>query len=197
MFIRLLMSIILIALAASAVVAQPVSDAQTICFFFDEEATIRSYYGTGVIVGYLVTNSLWVGGQWAEHLQRWTSTFYWSASPDVVGNCNVWPTNGFPSDYHAISGSVDIDVTCDIPLTVNGPTVVAMVGFFVTMEGRVSIFISPGEFWANGGQNAPFDYLLSGPDGPMDITEYVANINGPAPVANEQSTWGGVKLLYR
>ena len=62
--------------------AQPVTDEQTICFFFDEAATIRSHYGTGVIVGYIVVNPLWVGGQWAEHLQRWTSTFYWEAEAD-------------------------------------------------------------------------------------------------------------------
>lgn len=196
MIIRLLVSLFFIVLIPSAAIAQPVTDAQTICFFFDEAATIRSHYGTGVIVGYIVVNPLWVGGQWAEDLNRWTCTFYWQAEAGVVGNCNIWPSQGWPVDIPAVSGSADVDVNCDLPLNPEGPTVVSMVGFHVALAEHVSIFIAPGEFWADGGQNGLFLHLTSGPS-PMDITEHVANINAPAPTADEQRTWGGIKLLYR
>jgi hypothetical protein len=102
-----------------------------------------------------------------------------------------------PVEYDVTSGSVDIDVLCDIPLAPIGPTVVAMVGFYVMIAEPVSIFIAPGEFWVDGGMHGQFAYLTSGPGGPMDITEHVANINAPAPVSNEKRTWGKFKLMFR
>jgi len=188
--------LLLIVLAASNGVAQPVTEDGTICFFFDEEATIRSYYGTGVIAGYIVVNPLWVGHQ-AELLQRWTCTFFWEADPGVVGNCHVWPRNGTPVEYDANSGSVDIDVTCYLPLLPLGPVVVATVGFHVTAAEPVAINIVPGEFQADGSDPMPFGLLTACYWVIMCLTTHVANINADAPIPNESSTWGELKLLYR
>lgn len=194
---RWLKLMILVVLAPNVVGAQPVTDEQTICFFFDEEATIRSFYGSGVVVGYIVVNPLWIDGQRVEVLQRWTCTFSWHAAPDVVDNCDVWPLPGLPGEIDVTSGSADIDVECHIPLPAGGPTVVAMVGFHLTAPEPVAIFIFPWQFWADGVGPDSFEMLTYGPDGPMDTTFYVANINGLAPVAVAASTWEQIKLMYR
>lgn len=186
----------LITLAAGGVQAQPVDVEQTICFFFDEDATLRSYDGSGVIVGYIVANPLWVDGHRAEVLQQWSCTFYWQTAAGVVGNCDVWPRFGMPVEFDATTGLADVNATCVVPLAPSGPTIVAQVGFFLTASEPVSIFIAPGGFQADGGYGE-FIHLLSGGGGPMDITEHVANINAPAPIANELRSWGGMKLLYR
>lgn len=194
---RLSVLVFLIALIPNLVGAQAVTDNQTICFFFDEEATIRSHFGSGVIVGYIVVNPLWIDGHRAEALQRWTCLFIWQAEPGVVDNCDVWPLPGFPVEIDVTGGWAEIDVEGYIPLAASGPTVVATVGFHLTAPEPVAIFIEPYEFWADGSGPAPFEYLTSGPDGPMDMTTYVANINAPAPVAEEKCTWGQIKLMYR
>lgn len=197
MAVRITIFMLLVALTPNMAVAQPVTDDQTICFFFDEEATIRSYYGSGVFVGYIVVNPLWIEGQRAEALRRWTCVFSWEAEAGVIGNCDVWPLQGHPLEFDVTGGSVEVDVECFFPLAADGHTVIAMVGFHLTVPEPVSLFLEPGQFWADGSGPVPFAYLTSGPDGPMDITTHVANINGPAPVAVEKGTWGRIKLMYR
>jgi len=196
MGIRFTFWLLLIVLAASNAVAQSVTEDGAICFFFDEEATIRSHYGTGVIVGYLVVNPLWVGHQ-AEWLQRWTCTFFWEADAGVVGNCDVWPQQGLPAQFNVAGGSVDVDVQCHLPLAPVGPTVVATVGFHVTAAEPVAIHVVPGEFQADGSDPVPFTWLTHCSWAIMCFTTHMANINAGAPIPNESNSWGALKLMYR
>lgn len=185
---------------AAGAVAQVVDEENALVVYFDEGATQRSWYGTGQVTAYVVAGPMvwWDGYQVLPHtgLESWSGVLYfvpWDHVADVV----------LRSRGDALPAQVSLDGTwwefafaLQTPLPLAGRTVIAELDLNVLSDLATEVHLGGYGFVADG-QSGQFAMLTSGPDGPMDMTDHVANINAVAPVAAEATTWSHVKGLYR
>ena len=184
-------------LLAVPLLAQTVEVSNALVFYFDEEATIRSWYGTGEVTVYLVAGPMENNGQAFQLLNSWS---FWemlvmpfenvsSATLTMRGNANpaMVPVETF-IDYLAVELLE--------PLPLDGRTVVAELALNVVSDEPTQLWVWGAECMVDG---TPWGFttLTSGPDGPMDMTGHTANINDVAPVGTQNVSWGQVKALYR
>jgi hypothetical protein len=196
----------ILALAALLICLSVAAQAQTVevdnalVFYFDEEATQRSVYGTGQITAYLIAGPmLHFDGTPCQVMNSWG-----------FAGMGVWPFANVASARlvpRGVAAPAFVDFTGDFlgtgfmmaePLPLDGRTVIAeLVLDVISDEPTELVPCDPGS--ASGdfdGVAHWFNILTSGPHGPMDMVWATATINGPAPVSNTDATMGGVKALY-
>lgn len=194
-----------LALAGSAACPQ-VAHSQTVVVpgalvvYFDEAATIRSWYGTGPVTAYIIAGPLnrWTGTAYVpyQQLEAWSGNI--SLDP-LVGRATatVVPRGGAaPAAIDVTGGSVFLDITLPVPLPLQGRTVVADLQLVVTSSLPTIVCLEAWRYRADGATDW-FAMLTRGPDGPMDMTCEVAGINAAAPVPVVQDSWGEVKAMFR
>lgn len=183
-----------------AAAAQTVAVPNALIVYFDEGATIRSWYGTGPVTAYIVVGPLsaWDGQADVPSLQleRWSGRI--SLEP-LAGNATatVMPRGGVvPAVVDLANGWADLEVTLPTPLPLQGRTVVADLALMVTSALPTVICLEGWQFQADG-RTGSFTMLTDGPDGQMDMTCRVAGINTAAPVAATATCWSAVKAMFR
>jgi len=180
------------------ILAQTVDEANALVFYFDEEATQRSWYGTGEVTVYLMAGPLFFEGQPCQVLNSWDC---WSMAiyplENVSGAVLTMRGNAEPAvmDLGAL-GFLDCQVQLLEPLPLAERTVLAELVVNVVSTEPTALEAWGGNFTADGNPNW-FEQLTSGPDGPMDMTGHTATINGDAPVSTESLSLDQLKALYR
>lgn len=184
-------------LLAFPVVAQTVDVSNALVFYFDEEATLRSWYGTGEVTVYLVAGPMESGDQVFQFLNSWS---FWEMVVLPFENVSyatlTMRGNASPAVVPVDPWIPDLEVEMLEPLPLDGRTVVAELTLNVVSN-------DPTQLWVWGAScvvdDTPWGFttLTSGPDGPMDMTGHTANINDAAPVGTRNVSWGQVKALYR
>ncbi len=177
--------------------AQTISDANVLAFYFDEDATERSWYGTGEVAVYLVAGPIEMGGQPCQGLNHWSANEIWIGPFENVSSAH-WIMRGaaYPAELEMTQAWAILDVGLADPLPLNGRTVVAELRLNVLSEELIQLHCWGGPFIADGVESH-FEILTYGSDGPMDMTGHTANINGSSPVPSSQASWGEVKSLFR
>ncbi len=194
--------ITLVAVSAIPVIArsQTVDTPCALVVYFDEGATVRSWYGTGPVAAYVVAGPMvyWDGTHEVPYqaLERWSGQI--SLAPmSNLASAVVTPRGGVaPVVIDPVLGVASLDVTLAPALPLDGRTVVADLALDVLSQAPTQIRLWGMSYRADG-QESWFSMLTSGPDGPMDLTDWVANINAPAPIAVTPQSWGAVKQLFR
>lgn len=192
-------------LAIAALCPQP-AHSQTVdvpgalVVYFDEAATVRSWYGTGPVTAYIIAGPLnhWTGSATVpcQQLEAWRASI---ALDPVVGRATaVVATRGgaVPAFVELSEATGFLDVSLPTPLPLQGRTVVAELRLVVTSNLPTIICLNGWDYQADGVRDL-FEMLTHGPDGPMDRTCLVAAINAAAPVPVEQGSWGGLKAMFR
>ena len=196
-------AVVVAALAAACprpAAAQTVDVPNALVVYFDEAATVRSWYGTGAVTAYAVAGPLsrWDGASYVPfaQLESWGATS--SLTPGTGRATGTWVPRGggLPAAVAFAGGYADLFITLPTPLPLQGRTVVAELRLDVTSNLPTLICLNGQHFRADG-QTGYFALLTHGPDGPMDMTCLTAAINAAAPVPAERGTWGGVKAMFR
>jgi len=195
-----LLLVCLVLLAAQSPRAQTVEQLNALVFYFDENATERSWYGTGEVTAYLIAGPLVYsdnGLHYHEFLNSWSC---WGLDARPFENLSLATLTmrgeAIPASVELGPQPIDLDVILVEPLPLTGRTVVAELALNVVATERTELWAWGDAFTADGMANG-FVQLTSGPDGPMDMTGHTANINADAPVGTEHLSWSQVKALYR
>lgn len=197
---RMVVALAVISALAGVASAQRIGEPNALVVYFDEAATQRSWYGTGPVTAYIVAGPL-------EQMDVWPAVPYtglewWLAELELVPASHVADVvvrargDAAPLQY-ALEPSwwPQLTFTLQTPLPLAGLTVIADLEMLVLSDQPTEIHLRGGPFIADGRQDA-FAMLTHGSDGPMDVTDHVANLNAEAPVPVEAMTWGGLKALF-
>ncbi len=180
--------------------AQSIDITNALVVYFDEAATVRSWYGTGAVTAYAVAGPLkrWDGTSLVPctQLESWWATS--SLDPLTGRATGTWIPRGggLPAAVAFAGGYADLFINLPTPLPLDGRTVVAELRLDVTSNLPTLICLD-GWIYRADGATGNFATLTHGPDGPMDMTCLTAAINAAAPVPAERGTWGGVKAMFR
>lgn len=180
--------------------SQTVDVPEALVVYFDEAATVRSWYGTGPVTAYIIAGPLnrWTGTAYVpyQQLEAWSGNI--SLEP-LVGRATatVVPRGGAtPAVIDLADGTAFLDVALPVPLPLQQRTVVADLQLVVTSSLPTIVCLEGWQYRADGATGW-FAMLTRGPDGPMDMTCLVAAINAAAPVPVVQDRWGEVKAMFR
>jgi hypothetical protein len=190
-------------LASVGAMAQIVDQDNALVVYFDEEATQRSWYGTGPVTAYIVAGPMvyWNGNDLVPYngLDMWLTNLYFvPLEGHVTGVVIRGRGNATPAEIVWNPVNYEISFSFYPPLPLSGRTVIADLEMMVVSDQPTEIHIEPGIFMADGMMEPlQFAALTSGPDGPMDYTDHVANINAASPIAAEMRSWSAVKSLFR
>ncbi len=179
---------------ASMAIAQIDTDPDGIGIYFDEGATqIVATVAVGESVdAYLIaTNPSHPGA-----LSLWEAGVVPRGPAIVVGG----PVGGFDMSTHMPGNpSYAFAVAMNSPYpTLQAITILATLGISVYDEGSIGLHVYGGTFDLPNYRVDDFygtDHFLHPSSGSSDLP--VAMINGPRPVSSEQTSWGGVKSLFR
>ena len=199
---RMVLALAVISALAGVAPAQTIREPNALVVYFDEAATQRSWYGTGPVTAYIVAGPLeyWDGA----HNIPYHDLYAWAANlllfpNEHVSNIVVRPRGSAWPESISIPGPlwwVEMEVQLDPSLPLSGLTVIADIDILVLSDQSTEIHVQGTRFVADDGQTRFFAELTNGPDGPMDFTDHVANINAEAPVLVDATTWGGLKALF-
>ncbi len=190
-------------LASAGAMAQIVDQDNSLVVYFDEAATQRSWYGTGPVTAYIVAGPMtyWDGDAMVPYvgLDWWLSNLYFVPLEGHLSGVMVRSRgSATPAEIAWNPVMYEISFGFDSPLPLSGRTVIADIEMIVVSDQPTEIHIEPGLFKADGMlEPLSFEWLTRGPDGPMDTTDHVANINAAAPIATETRSWSSVKSLFR
>lgn len=189
----------LILLTAQIAPAQTINESNVLAFYFDEEATERSWYGTGDVTAYLIAGPMiqpGLGNQPYEYLQAWSCDIDVSPVENYSGALLTMRGLAIPATIELTGSWAMVDVLLPEPLALSGRTVVAELTLNVSSTERTELRVWGINFTADDVEDQ-FEILTSGSDGPMDMTNHTANINDDAPVSDRETSWSNVKALYR
>lgn len=196
----------LLALAAVAAAgpqpahSQTVAVSEALVVYFDEAATVRSWYGTGPVTAYIIAGPLlWSTGTGVapyQQLEAWSGML--SLEPQLGrATATVVPRGGAtPAVIDMPYGWAFLDIALPVPLPLQERTVVADLQLVVTSNLPTMVCLEGFRYRADGATGS-FAMLTDGPDGPMNRTCLVAGINTAAPVPVAQDSWGAVKAMFR
>jgi hypothetical protein len=180
--------------------SQPVDVTEALVVYFDEAATVRSWYGTGPVTAYIIAGPLysWTGTAFVpyQQLEAWSGEI--SLVPQVGrATATVVPRGGAaPAVINLTEGHAFLDVTLPTPLPLHERTVVADLQLVVTSNLPTIICLEGWQYRADGATGW-FAMLTNGSDGPMSRTCFLAGINTAAPVPVAQDSWGAIKAMFR
>lgn len=188
----------LLIISTGAALAQTIEDNNVLAFYFDEGATMRSWYGEGEVTAYLIAGPMvWGGGQPAALLNYWSC---WELIVMPVENYTdarlTMRGMATPAVVELNNGWTDLSVIMNEPLPLDGHTVVAELTLNVVSTTPTALHVWGGQYEADSIESM-FEILTAGPDGPMDMTGHTANINADAPVPTDHQSWDQLKSLYR
>jgi hypothetical protein len=192
-----LLVICLLAIVVPVAQAQTVEEDNVLVFYFDEDATTRSWWGTGEVTAYLI----------AGPLVDFNGAPYATLSSWGCNELGVVPFENVDSAILTIRGTSTpsvFELTSDIsgvyglflePMPLNGRTVLAELTLNVISNDRTDLVAFDASYEAED-QHRWFE-IMTGHDGPMDIVWETASINANAPVSTNTASWGSVKATFR
>lgn len=191
------LTIIFLVISIQAPLAQTVDENNSLVFYFDEDATQRSWYGTGEVTVYLTAGPMVHQGEPCSFLNSWQCD---DLIIDPIANVTdariTMRGVASPAVVDLPDGWTNLNVTLLEPLPLNGRTVVAELTLNVISPDPTAL-IAWGSYFVADDVQGLFELLTMGPHGPMDMTGHSASINDLSPVSTENLNWNLIKSLYR